>query len=333
MSRVTVLGSGSWGTAFSAVLADAGNDVTMWARRAEVAQEIRETRVNAAYLPDLKLSERIRVTDDAHEAMQGAEIVAIAVPAQSLRDNLADWRSAIPGDAAVVSLMKGIELGTTMRMSEVICEAGGVDSDRVVVVSGPNLALEIAAKQPAAALVASTSARMRARVAEACASRYFRPYLGKDVVGTELAGATKNVVALAVGMASGMGMGENTMASLLTRGLAETARLGTALTADPATFLGLAGVGDLVATCTSPKSRNRTFGFELGSGKSLEEVVAHTRQTAEGVKSCRSILELARSVEVDVPIVENVAAVVHEGRTPGEVVESLMSRSRKDEKA
>ncbi len=333
MSRVTVLGSGSWGTAFSAVLADAGNDVTMWARRAEVAQEIRETRVNAAYLPDLQLSERIRVTDDAHEAMDGADIVAIAVPAQSLRDNLAGWRSAIPGDAAVVSLMKGIELGTMMRMSEVICESGGVDSDRVVVVSGPNLALEIAAKQPAAALVASTSARMRARVAEACASRYFRPYLGKDVVGTELAGATKNVVALAVGMASGMGMGENTMASLLTRGLAETARLGTALTADPATFLGLAGVGDLVATCTSPKSRNRTFGFELGSGKSLEEVVAHTRQTAEGVKSCRSILELARSVNIDVPIVENVAAVVHEGRTPGEVVESLMSRSRKDEKA
>ncbi|MBO1756184.1 NAD(P)H-dependent glycerol-3-phosphate dehydrogenase [Allobranchiibius sp. CTAmp26] len=333
MSRVAVLGSGSWGTAFAAVLADAGNDVTMWARRAEVAQEIRDTRVNAAYLPDLRLPERIRVTDDAHEAMDGADIVAIAVPAQSLRDNLADWRPGIPGDAAVVSLMKGIELGTTMRMSEVICEAGGVDSDRVVVVSGPNLALEIAAKQPAAALVASTSARMRARVAEACASRYFRPYLGKDVVGTELAGATKNVVALAVGMASGMGMGENTMASLLTRGLAETARLGTALTADPATFLGLAGVGDLVATCTSPKSRNRTFGFELGSGKSLEEVVAHTRQTAEGVKSCRSILELARSVDVDVPIVENVAAVVHEGRKPSEVVESLMSRSRKDEKA
>ena len=333
MSRVAVLGSGSWGTAFAAVLADAGNDVTMWARRAEVAQEIRDTRVNAAYLPDLRLPERIGVTNDAHEAMECVDIVAIAVPAQSLRDNLADWRSAIPGDAAVVSLMKGIELGTTMRMSEVICEAGGVDSDRVVVVSGPNLALEIAAKQPAAALVASTSARMRARVAEACASRYFRPYLGKDVVGTELAGATKNVVALAVGMASGMGMGENTMASLLTRGLAETARLGTALTADPATFLGLAGVGDLVATCTSPKSRNRTFGFELGSGKSLEEVVAHTRQTAEGVKSCRSILELARSVDVEVPIVANVAAVVHEGRRPSEVVESLMSRSRKDEKA
>ena len=333
MSRVTVMGSGSWGTAFAAVLADAGNDVTMWARRDEVVQEIRDTRINAAYLPDLRLPDRVRVTTDAHEAMDGAQIVAIAVPAQSLRDNLADWRPGIPGDAAIVSLMKGIELGTTMRMSEVICEAGGVDSDRVVVVSGPNLALEIAAKQPAAALVASTSARMRARVAEACATRYFRPYLGKDVVGTELAGATKNVVALAVGMASGMGMGENTMASLLTRGLAETARLGTALTADPATFLGLAGVGDLVATCTSAKSRNRTFGFQLGSGKSLEEVVAHTRQTAEGVKSCRSILELARSVDVEVPIVENVAAVVHEGRRPAEVVEALMSRSRKDEKA
>lgn len=333
MSRVAVLGSGSWGTAFAAVLADAGNDVTMWARRSEVALEINETRINSAYLPDLRLPDQVRVTSDAHEAMDGATVVAVAVPAQSLRTNLAQWRSGVPSDAAVVSLMKGIELGTTLRMSEVISEAGGVDSDRVVVISGPNLALEIAEKQPAAALVASSSSRMRARVAEACATRYFRPYLGKDVIGTELAGATKNVVALAVGMASGMGMGENTMASLLTRGLAETARLGTALTADPATFLGLAGVGDLVATCTSPKSRNRTFGFQLGAGKSLEQVVAETRQTAEGVKSCRSILELARSVGVDVPIVENVAAVVHEGRQPSAVVEALMSRSRKDEKA
>ncbi len=333
MSRVAVLGSGSWGTAFAAVLADAGNEVGLWARRPEVAEEIARTRVNAGYLPDLRLPETVRPTADAAEALDGASVVAIAVPAQSLRDNLAEWAHAIPTDAAVVSLMKGIELGSTLRMSQVIAEAGGVGEDRVVVVSGPNLALEIAGKQPAAALVASASARMRARVAEACATRYFRPYLGKDVVGTELAGATKNVVALAVGMASGMGMGENTMASLLTRGLAETARLGTALTADPATFLGLAGVGDLVATCTSPKSRNRTFGFELGTGKSLEEVIAHTKQTAEGVKSCRSILALAQGVGIEVPIVENVAAVVHEGRRPSEVVESLMSRSRKDEKA
>lgn len=333
MSRVAVLGSGSWGTAFASVLADAGNDVTMWARRPQVVADITATRSNSAYLPDLVLSERVSVTGDAAEAMAGAEIVAIAVPAQSLRDNLIQWRSAIPSDAAVVSLMKGIELGTTARMSEVIVDAGGVEPERVVVVSGPNLALEIADRQPAAALVASSSARMRARVAEACATSYFRPYLGKDVIGTEIAGATKNVVALAVGMASGMGMGENTMASLLTRGLAETARLGGALTADPATFLGLAGVGDLVATCTSSKSRNRTFGFQLGLGKSLDEVIAETRQTAEGVKSCRSILELARSVDVEVPIVENVAAVVHEGRPPSEVVASLMSRSRKDEKA
>ncbi|MDQ2851541.1 NAD(P)H-dependent glycerol-3-phosphate dehydrogenase [Dermatophilaceae bacterium Sec6.4] len=333
MSRVAVLGSGSWGTAFASVLADAGNEVTMWARRPEVVADIIATRTNSAYLPHLLLPNSISVTADAAEAMAGADIVAIAVPAQSLRDNLAQWRSAIPSDAAVVSLMKGIELGTMARMSEVIVDAGGVEPERVVVVSGPNLALEIAERQPAAALVASSSARMRARVAEACATRYFRPYLGKDVIGTEIAGATKNVVALAVGMASGMGMGENTMASLLTRGLAESARLGSALTADPATFLGLAGVGDLVATCTSPKSRNRTFGFQLGLGRSLAEVIAESKQTAEGVKSCRSILELARSVDVDVPIVENVAAVVHEGRAPSEVVASLMSRSRKDEKA
>ncbi|WP_431843599.1 NAD(P)H-dependent glycerol-3-phosphate dehydrogenase [Calidifontibacter indicus] len=326
---VAVLGSGSWGTAFAMVMADAGQDVTLWARREEVAATINDTRRNADYLPDTELPDNLRATSDVGEALDSAEIVVLAVPSQSLRDNLGDWGGHIPQESAVVSLMKGIELGTSKRMSEVITDAGDIDPARVVVVSGPNLAKEIAARQPAASVVASTSPRMRARVAEACATPYFRPYLGGDVVGTEIAGATKNVIALACGMASGMGMGDNTLASLITRGLAETARLGTALGADPQTFLGLAGVGDLMATCASPLSRNRTFGYSLGQGKTLEETIAATKQVAEGVKSCKSILELARSVDVDVPIVENVEAVVYEGRSTREVVTALMSRARK----
>ncbi len=331
MTRAAVLGSGSWGTAYAAIMADAGTEVRLWSRRPEVAAEINETHVNSGYLSDLKLPETITATHDPQEAMAGAEIVALVVPSQSLRYNLEIWGDALPRDAAIVSLMKGVELGTAKRMSQVIEEVGRVEPERIAVVSGPNLAREIAAHQPAAAVVASRSPRLRAKVAEASAAPYFRPYLGSDVVGTEVAGAVKNVIALAVGMASGMGMGDNTMASLLTRGLAETARLGAKLGADPQTFLGLAGVGDLVATCNSPLSRNRTFGYELGRGQSFEEVVASSKQTVEGVKSCESILQLARSVDADVPIVENVAAVVHEGRRPADVVEALMSRARKHE--
>ena len=331
MTDVAVFGSGNWGTAYAAVMAHAGCQVFIWTRRESVADEINRTHMNSTYLPDLTLPQSVSATTSAYEALDGVQIVILAVPSQSLRDNLAVWRALLPDDAVVVSLMKGIELGTGKRMSEVISDAGGVASDRIVVVSGPNLAHEIAAQQPAAAVVASTSARMCTRVAEASATSYFRPYLGSDVVGTEIAGATKNVIALAVGMAAGMGMGDNTMASLLARGLAETARLGTALGAEQQTFLGLAGVGDLVATCVSPLSRNRTFGYRLGSGMGLEEVIAAIDQTAEGVKSCESILQLARTVDVDVPIVENVAAVVYEGRTPQEVLEALMSRARKHE--
>lgn len=331
MTQAAVFGSGSWGTAYAGILADAGCDVTIWARRPEVVDSINETRCNAGYLPDLVLPETVRATSDPAEAADAAEICVLAVPSQTLRTNLDTWRGVLGDDAVVVSLMKGIELGTTKRMSEVIAEAGEVDPERVVVVSGPNLAKEIAAKQPAAAVVASINARSRARVAEASATPYFRPYTNGDVIGVEVGGAVKNVIALAVGMAKGMGMGDNSMASLLTRGLAETARFGVRLGADPQTFLGLAGVGDMVATCTSSLSRNFTFGYKLGQGQTLEEVQATTSQTAEGVKSCRSILELATRVGAEVPIVENVAAVVFEGRRPTDVVESLMSRTRKHE--
>ena len=249
-----------------------------------------------------------------------------------LRANLAPWVDFLPAHAAVVSLMKGVELGTTKRMSEVIAEVGHVNAERIVVVSGPNLAKEIAAKQPAATVVACVDESVAEQVAMACAAPYFRPYTNTDVVGTELGGAVKNVIALAVGMAEGLGMGDNTKSTIITRGLAETLRLGVALGADPSTFSGLAGVGDLIATCMSPLSRNHSFGVKLGRGMSVQEVVATTRQTAEGVKSCQAILELARHHGIDVPIIENVAAVVHEGRKPGDVADMLMSRARKAER-
>jgi glycerol-3-phosphate dehydrogenase (NAD(P)+) len=237
----------------------------------------------------------------------------------------------LPDTAAVVSLMKGVELGTTKRMSEVIEEVGGVGRDRIVVVSGPNLAREIAARQPAASVVAGLDETMTERVAAACAAPYFRPYTNADVVGTEISGAVKNVIALAVGMAEGLGLGDNTKATIITRGLAETTRLGMALGGDAATFAGLAGVGDLIATCMSPLSRNHSFGVKLGQGLSVDEVIAQTSQTAEGVKSCTSILDLARKHDVDVPIIEQVHAMIADGRRAPEVVQALLSRPRKAE--
>jgi glycerol-3-phosphate dehydrogenase (NAD(P)+) len=332
MTRVAVFGTGSWGTAFAAVLADTGCQVQMWGRRAELVDQINASHVNADYLPNLLLPDAVSATTDPAEAVRGVDIVVLAVPSQMLRANLAPWVDFLPAHAAVVSLMKGVELGTTKRMSEVIAEVGHVNAERIVVVSGPNLAKEIAAKQPAATVVACVDESVAEQVAMACAAPYFRPYTNTDVVGTELGGAVKNVIALAVGMAEGLGMGDNTKSTIITRGLAETLRLGVALGADPSTFSGLAGVGDLIATCMSPLSRNHSFGVKLGRGMSVQEVVATTRQTAEGVKSCQAILELARHHGIDVPIIENVAAVVHEGRKPGDVADMLMSRARKAER-
>jgi glycerol-3-phosphate dehydrogenase (NAD(P)+) len=257
--------------------------------------------------------------------------VVLAVPAQVLRENLGQWREHIAPDAVLVSLMKGIELGTTKRMSEVIIESAGVPADRVAVVSGPNLAREIAARQPAATTVACADRASALRLQEACTTDYFRPYWTTDVIGTEIGGAVKNVIAVANGMAAGMGLGENSQASLITRGLAEMARLGVALGADPLTFQGLAGVGDLVATCQSPLSRNRTFGFNLGRGLSVDETIAVTKQTCEAYKSCQPILALAQQHGVDMPITEQVVEVLYFGRSPKLMAASFMSRDTKAE--
>ncbi|GII20703.1 NAD(P)H-dependent glycerol-3-phosphate dehydrogenase [Planosporangium mesophilum] len=331
MSQVAVLGAGSWGTAFAKVLADAGQAVTLWARRADVAAAIRDEHVNPDYLPGLRLPDAVTATADPREAIEGADLVVIAVPSQTLRGNLGDWARHLAPDATLVSLMKGIELGTLKRMSELIVEAAGVEPDRVAVVSGPNLAPEIVTEQPAATVVACTDPDRAAHVQKAIATRYLRPYTNDDVIGCELGGAVKNVIALASGMAEGLGFGDNTKAMLITRGLAETARLGVALGADPLTFAGLAGMGDLVATCSSPLSRNRTFGEHLGRGETLEQAQAATRFTAEGVKSCLAIRDLAVKHGVEMPITEQVERVCHEGLDPRVAVGALMSREPKSE--
>lgn len=332
-SRAAIMGSGSWGTAFAMVLADAGSEVTVWGRDEGVAQDISVHHRNDAYHPGISLPDRVDATTSPEAALEGADLVVLAVPAQVLRENLAAWRSLLPTDAVLVSLMKGIEINTTKRMSEVIVDVAGVPQARVAVVSGPNLAREIAERQPTATTVACVDATSAQRLQDACTTDYFRPYWSTDVVGTEIGGAVKNVIALANGMAVGMGLGENTQASLITRGLAEMSRLGMALGADPLTFQGLAGVGDLVATCQSPLSRNRTFGVNLGEGRTVQETIAVTHQTCEAYRSCQPILELGRLHGVDMPITEQVVAVLHHGRSPRLIGSALMARETKSELA
>ena len=326
------MGSGSWGTTFAQVLCDAGTPAVLYCRRPELAQTISATRENPDYLPGILLTETIRASSEPATALDGADLVILAVPAQSLRQNLASWTGLLPPGALLVSLMKGIEQGTCKRMSEVIAEVTGVPPGRIAVVSGPNLAREIARRQPAASVVACTDDTAAGQLQAACHTGYFRPYTNPDVIGCELGGAVKNVIALAVGIAVGMGLGDNTRATLITRGLAEIARLGAALGADQHTFAGLAGLGDLVATCSSRLSRNRTFGENLGKGMALDEVIAATRQTAEGVASCGSVLALAGRYGVEMPITEVMTAVMHEGLEVGKAAVMLASRSAKPER-
>ncbi|MEU8463119.1 NAD(P)H-dependent glycerol-3-phosphate dehydrogenase [Streptomyces sp. NPDC029003] len=330
--KAAVFGTGSWGTAFGMVLADAGCEVTLWGRRRELADAVNNGRTNPDYFPGVELPANMRATTDAAEAARDADFAVLAIPSQTLRENLAAWAPLLPADAVLVSLMKGIELGSAKRMSEVIEEVAKVPAERVAVVTGPNLAREIVDRQPAASVVACVDESVARRLQAACHTPYFRPYTSTDVIGCELGGAVKNVIGLAVGIADGMGLGDNTKGSLITRGLAEATRLGLAMGADPLTFSGLAGLGDLVATCSSPLSRNHTFGTNLGRGMTLEETIAVTKQTAEGVKSCQSVADLAGRYGVDMPITDTVVDIVHHGKPPLVALKELMGRSAKPER-
>ncbi len=330
--RVAVLGAGSWGTAFGKVLADAGREVVLWARRPDVAAAVNDGHRNPDYLPGVALPSLLSATTDAAAALDGADAVVLAVPSQTLRANLAGWRDLLPPGRTLVSLAKGVELGTLQRMSEVVVEVAGVPADQVAVLSGPNLAREIAGEEPTATVIACTDHDRAVALQNACTTGYFRAYTNTDVIGCELGGAGKNVIALACGVAAGMGYGDNTRASLITRGLAETARLGVALGADPMTFAGLAGLGDLVATCSSPLSRNRTFGERIGRGETLAQAeAANHGQVAEGVKSCESICELGERHGVELPIADAVRRVCFEGLSVTEMAKELVSRTPKPE--
>ncbi len=293
---------------------------------------INTTRENAEYLPGVVLPEPIVADPDPVKALDGADVVVLAVPSQRLRENLTPWAEMLSPGSVLLSLMKGVEVGTAKRMSEVIAEVTGAGTERVAVLTGPNLSHEIAARQPAASVVACVDEDVAVRLQRLMHTPTFRPYTNTDVVGCELGGATKNVIALAVGMASGLGFGDNAKASVITRGLAETGRLAAAAGADPMTMAGLAGLGDLVATCTSPLSRNRTFGEKLGQGMSVDEIIASTRQVAEGVRSCESLRTLAAGYDVEMPIVEHVSGLVRGEMSPGEMVRSLISRAATSER-
>ncbi len=323
--NIAVLGAGSWGTTYAKVLADAGQQVTLWARRPEQAREIAISRRNSDYLPGITLPELLTASSDMAQVVDGAEAVFLALPSQALRANLGALAPMLPADVPVVSLMKGVERETNKRMSEVILEELQIEQDRIAVASGPNLALEIAKGYPTAAVVASSSLTTAQVVAKAATNSYFTSFVNQDVVGTEFGGVLKNLIAVAIGIVDGVGYGENTKASIITRGLAELTRFAVAYGAKPETMMGLAGLGDLIATCESPLSRNNQAGRLLGQGKPLQDVVASMRQTAEGLASVGPVLALAAAKGVHLPIVEQVGAVLDGTLDPKELAPYLTS--------
>ncbi|MCE4024602.1 NAD(P)-dependent glycerol-3-phosphate dehydrogenase [Microbacterium sp. Au-Mic1] len=322
--RVTVIGAGSWGTTFGKILADGGAQVTMWARRQELAHEIAEAKRNSQYLSGINLPRSMTATHHLAEAIQGAEQVYLSVPSQTLRENLKALRPLLQNsDIPVVSLMKGVEKRTGLRMSQVIEQELRCDPDRIAVASGPNLALEIAREQPTAAVIASTSQETADIVARTARNRYFRSFVNTDVIGTEFGGVLKNLIAVAIGIVDGVGYGENTKASIITRGLVEMTDFAVANGAQPGTLQGLAGLGDLIATCQSPLSRNNTAGRLLGQGYSFQDVVKQMQQTAEGLASVAPILQLARAAGVEMPIVEQVKMVLDGAMDPRDIAPHL----------
>jgi len=326
--RVAVIGAGSWGTTV-ATLTCRNASTVLWARNKDLADEINTDHANSAYLPGSSLPAELRATPSLDEAVGQADVVAMAVPSHGFRAVLQEVARALRPWVPIVSLTKGLEQGTSLRMTQVVHDV--LPDHPAGVLSGPNLAREIMAGQPAATVIAMPDERMAVALQPLFATSAFRVYTNLDVAGCELGGSLKNVMAIAAGMADGMGFGDNTRAALVTRGLAELTRLGVALGGDPATFAGLAGMGDLVATCSSTQSRNHYVGEQLGRGRTLEDIVAEMNMVAEGVKSSLVVVELARAHGVDVPIAEQVVAVCHQGRSAGDALVALMQREAKPE--
>lgn len=327
-----VVGAGSWGTALAALLAKRGHDVTLWSFEADVAAGIREGRVNAVYLPGVVLPASLRATAELEDAVAGAEVVVSVSPSQFVRSVMQRAAPHVAADALVVSASKGIEVATLQRMDQVLSETLGRGlRARFAVLSGPSFAGEVAREDPTAVVAASDDAEVARRVQALFQTPWFRVYTNTDVVGVELGGALKNVIALAAGATAGLGFGHNTLAALITRGLAEITRLGVAQGAQAATFAGLAGMGDLVLTCTGEESRNRTVGYRLGRGERLEAILGEMRAVAEGVKTAGAVHDLARRHGVEMPISEEVYRILAEGRSVSEALHSLLAREPKPE--
>lgn len=331
MENVAVIGAGSWGTT-AAWLAAANVPVRLWARNNAVADEINSFGFNSRYLPGCKLPSALRATSDLADAVADVDLIAVAVPSHGFREVFAQIVPMIPTRVPVVSLTKGIEQETLLRMTEII--AGLLpdhDPKQIGVLTGPNLASEIAAEQPTAAVIAVGDTQAAGRIQEVFMGPLFRVYTNDDVVGSELGGALKNVMAIAAGMSDGLGFGDNTRATLITRALAELTRLGVRLGGRPGTFAGLAGMGDLIATCVSDKSRNHRVGFGMAQGRSLDDVIDEMKMVAEGVKTTRAVLDLAEKFDVEMPIATHVGKVLYDGLGPREAMLSLMTREAKPE--
>ena len=322
MSRITVFGAGAWGSTLAQVLCDAGNEVLLWGRNAETISEINNQHTNQRYLAGQVLPHELRATTDLDEAFAFSQTYVLAIPSTQLRATLNEWKDRFSADCMIVSTLKGIEVSTMLRMTEIIEQVLG--KHKVAILTGPNLADELILRQPAGAVAASTSQAVADDVRQIFRTPYYRVYTSVDLLGCELAGAIKNVIALAVGISIGMGYGENTQAMLITRGLNEVARLCAAHGSDPLSAAGLAGMGDLVATCGSPLSRNRTFGELLGRTGSMEMAVAQGAKTVEGVASSGAIVEIAHRVGVEVPVIEAVADIVNGSLTPEQALARLM---------
>lgn len=330
--RVAVIGAGSWGTTLANLLSKKGLDVCLWSYEADVAEQIEKEHRNEPYLEGIELSPTLRATQSLEDAVRRADVVVSVSPAQHVRRLMAQAAQWIGEDALVVSASKGIDTQTLQTMAEVLDDALPPSiGRRATYLSGPSFALEVAREEPTAVAVASASSEAARRTQDLFQTDYFRVYTNPDVRGVELGGALKNVMALASGMVVGLGLGYNAQAALITRGLAEMARLGVGLGASPLTFAGLAGMGDLILTCTGSLSRNRTVGVRLGKGEALEDILGEMRMVAEGVETTRATHRLAQREEIEMPIVSQVHAVLFEGRTAAEAVETLMAREPKPE--
>lgn len=330
--KIAVLGAGAWGTSFGQVLADAGNEVMMWAREPEIVEAIRERHCNEVRLPSVtQLPANITATGNRAQAVRGASIVVVSIAAQFAREALELFDEFVEPTAVVVSLMKGIERGTGKRMDEVVRESLHLPQSRFVAISGPNLSKEVADRQPSATVVACSDIDVAREVATACTTDYFKPFVTSDVIGLEMCGSLKNVVALAVGMARGAGYGENTAAMIETRGLAELTALGEAAGACSKTFAGLAGVGDLIATCGSPLSRNYTFGANLGRGMSVEEATKASNGVAEGVPTTDAVVALGDQLNVPTPLAFAMSRVLEGGISCAHMLSLLFDREISEE--